>query len=177
MRLCQADRNMISKLVLAHAFEDRCKALDKEAKLLGLAVYANIIGPYERKLKGLPRDWVSFCNDIDVRLLGQYHTLPLPKPRVFPARGDVRLDAPELEARLQQYWLAKGQVEQEASERKREVDSLLLGVSSLQRLQALWPEVMALLPTDFSSGKNLPMAVDVRALNEKLGLERPTHPS
>ena len=91
--------------------------------------------------------------------------------------NDNGKDAPELEARLQQYWLAKGQVEQEASERKREVDSLLLGVSSLQRLQALWPEVMALLPTDFSSGKNLPMAVDVRALNEKLGLKRPTHPS
>ena len=169
MRLCQADRNMISKLVLAHAFGERRKVLRKEAELLGLAVYTNIIGPYERKLKGLPRDWVGFSNEIDVRLLGQYHTLPLPKPRVFSASAaapSTLKDAPELEKRAQRHFLAQDQLAQEVSERKREVDSLLLGVSSLQRLQALWPEAMALLSTDFA-------AKDVQALNEKLGLERP----
>ena len=178
MRLTEAIRSSISGSVIELSFQGRKAALEKRLIATGEALYLAIIGPHERKLKALPKDWPCFSDEIEVRnRRGGRHSFPLKKKRIFPFGNDVRfLVPPALDKEVEQLALDDSQLKTDMRKRSNEVWTVLAGVNTLARLLELWPEVEPLIPDSILADGMLPVSADVAKLNRELGLQPKSSP-
>ena len=175
MRLTNDLRDRIERSVLKHVFDGREEELRKKRVKNGVAIYDAVIAPHLKALKSLPVDWVSADtdNDFSVKTDHQQYlgNLPLDIPRLQPAGIVVLVKDNPLTVECMQLLAEKEALQKERRARGGEVYAILKGVTTMDKLLELWPELVTILPADLTSKSLLPMSIDVEKLNQELGLE------
>jgi len=182
-RLTKDLRSSIAYAAVAHAFDPRQDALNKEEDALGREAYAAVLTPAEIKaVKAVPQNW--FRSDSCLRFNAGGYTVKLTvsdgMPVPYAPKGDRggyhcgmlgSIPAGDLCDRIQTHVKAVETYREERYKAKQSVLVMLGGVSTLKQLREAWPEGESFFSRHeaVSTGGNLP-AVRVDEVNAMLGL-------
>lgn len=187
IRLTSRLRFKIRAALMLKRFDARRKALATEKSALAFAAYeAAFDAATRRKMNRLPAGWLPEISTIAAKFgyTEFYQALPDKKTVRVPSDKTGRYgSAPVLIAVGQEHPLyqrhAKMQaedraIEQEANDLTREIDAVLLSVSTASKLMTVWPEITATVEEickHYVPSANLP-APRVDMLNKVLGLTK-----
>lgn len=175
-RLTKDLRERMARCVLNNAFEVKQKEADKNLRLAGDKIHADIYGAHLKAMQSLPKDWLPMSWYIRIAIAGQNHEVYFSENRITGEKhnyyrpklyvGDEPICIEYLKAID-----ARDEVNKQRKAMEREVNAILFSVQTFKKLWEVWPESKSLLEK-FVSKPSVAMlpAIQFKSLNEKLGL-------
>lgn len=178
--LTKAIRENMREAVLNHAFQAKEEAAKKELIAAGVALYMSVHTDYLPIMQRLPSGFLYSSDRFDVNIGGQQHRVQLDKTRLMTYES--RSEYYPIEANNSfaiDYLRANDKVsdvDNQRSQKFREVTAILESVRTFKKLWEVWPEAKPLLekfetkpPAAF-----LP-AIQFDRINAELGLPPATN--
>lgn len=184
-RLLNDDRIFIRGKLITRAFEERQKAMKSEGSDLHIRVCQAAFGDHWTAVKKLPTEF--FESNMSIRIGRPNHgglSLMGHHPHIVPHRFDAywqqardgELDSkkwlPKALYELVVDWVKRAtELEDEIQKATDQIQSLLNGITTYNKLFLTWPELKGVIPEPPSVvQKNQQMAPYLPALNKTLGL-------
>lgn len=183
MRLTNAIREDMLRVLMKGKFDDRATALCEVERALAKEVYEHELGEHLEAVRALPKGWLETSSHIRVAVSGMQSTLYFGDKTLFPMPSSMRWGYANLPARsdlgkrVAQLRDDRRALEVERGELERETRAALYSFTTDKRLLEKWPEVESVLRDvtgdRATATRNLP-AIKVDSLNKRLGLPRET---
>ena len=166
-------RRTIRGRVLTHTFKEKEEALRTKLERIGDAIHEHLVGKSVLDaIATVPTDFLCMFHRAAVRIAGQDCDVPFSGPR--PVRMGSFLGVVEGSHRLAEEWTsANSDVRALRASRKAahaEIGAVLDSVTTLKRLQEVWPECGPFVYGLVAVAASLP-AVQIDNLNKSLGLK------
>ena len=175
-RLTKDLRERMARCVLNNAFEVKQKEADKNLRLIGDKIYADIYGAHLKSMQSLPKDWLMVSWYIRTAIAGQNHEVYFSESRIIGLNhhscrpklyvGDEPICIEYLKAID-----VRDEVNKQRKAMEREVNAILHSVQTFKKLWEVWPASKSLLEK-FVSKPTVGMlpAIQFDKVNAALGL-------
>ena len=147
MRLTNDNRDDIVRRAIAKKFEKQEKDLVKQEQALAIKAYNSLFdAATRRKIKALDAKWFYFDTCLKFNCNGQTHFLRVDSSEKVPVpnRGYGCQNLGALPGPMAEEVIAFGNLKEDIRTQKRELEvklkGLLYSITTLKRLQELWPE-------------------------------------
>lgn len=168
MKLSQAMKDRMSRLILEAKFDAEEKSFDDQLRELGDDIYKAIPG-VEKSAK-LPEGWLPVHGHFNCNFGGLRDYVHMTEKRPLPYQYyDKRQDFPtehDFSIRFRAIQSAKADMQSRRNEVRQELNGVLKGVNTDKQLLAIWPEAIKWLP---STPAPVPVVQSVGRLKQLLG--------